>query len=68
MSDGRTVFVVHGRNQAARKAMFAFLRAVGLNPLEWSEAIALTGSGSPYIGDILEAAFSRAQAVVRRRF
>ena len=28
---GTTVFVVHGRDEGARKAMFAFLRAIGLN-------------------------------------
>jgi len=60
----RNVFVIHGRNEAARNAMFDFLRAMGLNPLEWGEARAFTGSASPYIGQILEAAFKNAQAVV----
>jgi len=27
----RKVFVVHGRNAAARAAMYAFLRSIGLN-------------------------------------
>jgi CAP12/Pycsar effector protein, TIR domain len=49
----RRVFVVHGRNEAAREAMFRFLRALGLGPLEWSEAVALTKSGTPYVGDVL---------------
>ena len=48
----------------ARDALFDFLRAVGLHPLEWSEAVGATGSASPYIGEILDAAFSVAQAVV----
>ena len=64
MPDARNVFVIHGRNDAARKAMFDFLRAVGLNPIEWSEAIKMTGKGSPYVGEILDAAFNNAQAVV----
>jgi predicted nucleotide-binding protein len=63
-SDSRIVFVVHGRNEALRKSMFDFLRAIGLKPLEWSEAVAATGHASPYIGDILDAAFAKAQAVV----
>ena len=63
-TDVRDVFVVHGRNSRARNAMFDFLRALGLNPLEWSELVTATGQGSPYIGDILDAAFSRAHAVV----
>lgn len=60
----REVFVVHGRNEQARKAMFEFLRAIGLHPLEWSEAVRATGQPSPYIGEILNAAFSRAHTVV----
>ena len=60
----REVFVVHGRNSQARDALFDFLRAIDLHPLEWSEAIHATGKASPYIGEILTAAFSRAHAVV----
>ena len=62
--DPKCVFVVHGRNKPARDAMFAFLRAIGLDPLEWSEAIHLTGKTSPYIGEVLDAAFGAASAVV----
>lgn len=61
---GNTVFVVHGRNTAARDEVFAFLRAVGLRPLEWSQAIRLVRKGSPYVGEILEAAFREAAAIV----
>ena len=60
----REVFIVHGRNLAARDALFEFLRSVDLHPLEWSEAISATGKASPYIGEILDAAFSSAHAVV----
>jgi len=60
----RKVFVVHGRNREARTAMFIFLRAIGLAPIEWSEAVKLTGEASPYIGNVLDAAFNAAQAVV----
>ena len=63
-TDAREVFVVHGRNGKAREAIFAFLRSIGLHPLEWSEAVQSTGRSSPYIGDILNAAFSKAHAVV----
>ena len=62
--DTRKVFVVHGRNMAARDALFAFLRAIGLHPLEWSEAVQATGKPLPYIGEILDVAFSEAHAVV----
>lgn len=63
-ADPRSVFVIHGRNEPARKGLFEFLRAIGLLPIEWAEAISMTGSASPYIGDVLDAAFDRAQAVV----
>ena len=62
--DTKEVFVVHGRNELARKAMFDFLRAIGLHPLEWSELVQAAGSTSPYIGQILDAAFRKAHAVV----
>ena len=45
LSRARKVFVVHGRNGAARTAMFAFLRAIGLDPIEWSVAVQMTGEG-----------------------
>lgn len=60
----RKVFVVHGRNESARVAMFAFLRSLGLQPIEWSQAVAATGEASPYIGTVLDSAFDAAQAVV----
>jgi len=62
--DKSVVFVVHGRNLAARDAMFAFLHSIGLEPLEWSKAIQATGKATPYVGEILHAAFNEAQAVV----
>lgn len=63
-ADPHKVFVVYGRNDAARIAMFELLRAVGLHPLEWSELRAATGKPSPYIGEILDAGFALSQACV----
>lgn len=60
----QSVFVVHGRNLEARNAMFNFLRALELRPMEWSRALAMTGEASPYIGTVLETAFQSAQAIV----
>lgn len=60
----RAVLVVYGRNDMARRAMFEFLRALDLRPIEWSEATRLTRQGSPYVGTILNAAFEMARAVV----
>jgi len=58
------VMVVYGRNDKARRAMFEFLRSVGLEPIEWGEAVTATGKGSPYVGEVIERAFGDAQAVV----
>ena len=63
-TDTREVFVVHDRNIIARDALFDFLTAIDLHPLEWSEVVQLTGKTMPYIGEILDTAFSNALAVV----
>ena len=60
----RKVFVVHGRNKGIRDAMFIFLRSIGLEPIEWTQAVQWTGSGSPHVAEILNAAFNSAQATV----
>jgi len=60
----RDVFVVHGRDEAIRHGMFSFLRALGLNPMEFEEVRSRTNKTSPYIGEILNVAFKEAQAVV----
>lgn len=60
----RKVFVIHGRNNAAREQLFIFLRSLGLSPLEWEHAVEATGSGTPYIGQVLDTAFEIAQAII----
>jgi predicted nucleotide-binding protein len=61
-----SVFVVHGRDEGLRKSMFEFLRALSLNPMEWSKAVLLPrkGGANPHVDDILDAAMARVQAVV----
>jgi predicted nucleotide-binding protein len=59
-----TVMVVHGRNKAVRDSMYAFLRALGLNPLEFGHGIKATRKGSPGVGEVLDKLFQRAAAVV----
>lgn len=61
---GNYVFVVHGRNEKVRKSLFALLRSVGVQPIEWNKAIEFTKKGAPYVGEILDAAFRRARAIV----
>jgi predicted nucleotide-binding protein len=58
------IFVVHGRNLAARNLLFAMLQAMRLRPLWWEDAIKATARPSPFIGEVLDAAFACAQAVI----
>lgn len=62
--DRKTVMVVYGRDSGARRATFDFLRALSLQPLEWGKLVTETGKAAPYIGEVLDAAFERAAAVV----
>lgn len=62
--DPRKVAVMYGRDMKAKQWMYAWLPRVGLEPLEWSHLITLTGSATPYSGEAVEAAFRTAQAVV----
>jgi predicted nucleotide-binding protein len=61
---GNNVFVVVGRNKKINKALFQFLRSVGITPIEWERARARTGKANPYIGEILDQGFKMAAAVV----
>jgi predicted nucleotide-binding protein len=58
------VFVVHGRDSVAKNAIFAFLRSIGVRPIEWTSAIGLSKKAAPYVGEILDAAFAKARAIV----
>lgn len=58
------VFVVHGRNEKMRRALFAFLRSLGVQPIEWTKALAMTKKGSPYVGEVIDAAFNKAKVIV----
>lgn len=65
MSPQRTkVFVVHGRNARLQRDFFAFLASLKLEPIDWREAATYPAEGTPYIGTILDRAFSRAHAVI----
>lgn len=60
----KRVFVVHGRNEQLLKSMFQFLDAIGLEPIEWNKAIAMTGKPSPSVPEIVSTAFKEAQATI----
>jgi predicted nucleotide-binding protein len=60
----RNVFVVHGRDEAARRALFAFLRALGLRPLEWEKLVGETGKDTPFLSEAVRKGLAAARAVV----
>jgi predicted nucleotide-binding protein len=63
--DERKVCVVFGeRNERAHRAMFDFLRSIGLHPTEWVDAIEATGRSAPSIMEILDRMFDLVRAVV----
>ncbi|MGH6657929.1 MAG: TIR domain-containing protein [Actinocrinis sp.] len=60
----RNVFVVYGRDEQVREAMFSLLRRLDLHPLEWEDLVRATGHTSPFLGDVVALAPSRAQAAL----
>jgi predicted nucleotide-binding protein len=60
----RNVFVVHGRDEQARAALFGFLGALGLKPLGWETLVSATDSTSPYLRDVIIQGIAMAQAAV----
>jgi predicted nucleotide-binding protein len=61
--DPSSVFIIHGRHPL-RGELAHFIRSVGLNVIEMSDAKKETGMGTPYVGEIVDYALSRAQAVI----
>lgn len=44
--------------------MFAFLRSIGLNPLEWSQAIKGARGANPHVDEIIHDAMDKVQGVL----
>jgi len=57
-----SVFIVHGRNLAKRKAVDELLRALNLEPLDWDKATELTENKPPPVFEIIDAGMNNAQA------
>lgn len=58
------IVVIHGRDATLRDSMFQLLRSLGLVPVEWTEAVRRTGRGTPYTGEVVDALFQDAQAII----
>ncbi len=59
-----SVFVVHGRNENARRDLFEFLRNLGLNPIEWNAGKQLTKKASPHNTEVIAAIIQKAAGAV----
>jgi predicted nucleotide-binding protein len=59
-----TLFVVHGRDAKLTEAMFGLLRALGLNPIEWSKAVAKTKGNNPDLDKIIGGQMKTVQGIV----
>jgi len=62
--DARKVIVVYGRDRKLRNALFSFLRAIGLDPIEWGQGMKATGLAQPSIPQTVDAIFREGAAVV----
>jgi predicted nucleotide-binding protein len=61
----RNVFVVYGRDEQARQAVFGLLRRLDLRPLEWEPLVRGGKQGAaPFLGQVVAEAPSQAQAAV----
>jgi hypothetical protein len=60
----KRVYVIPGTNIVLQEEMYAFLRALGLQPIERSMAVNWTGETSPFIGTVIDTAFLYAQAIM----
>ena len=61
---GRKVFLVDGRDHAARETLTELLKAFDLEVVSWREAAAHAGGGTPHTGDVVAAGLRLADAVV----
>lgn len=60
--DPKKVFIIHGRNTNARKAVEQFVRSLGLTPIDFEQLAA--DSGASFIGEIVRRGLSQAQGII----
>lgn len=64
VTKNNSLFVVHGRDTKLNEDMFSFLRAIGLNPLEWNQAVKQARGANPNVTDIVKTALKSVQGVI----
>lgn len=63
MGDKTKVFIIHGRNIAARNAVEQFVRCLGLDPLDFDQVSADLG-GSPFVGEVVRKGLELAHGII----
>ncbi|MCH9031319.1 MAG: nucleotide-binding protein [candidate division Zixibacteria bacterium] len=63
-SNCKRVFVVHGRDNIIKDAMYDFLSSANLEPMSWEELVESTDSASPDILSVLLSGAKKADAFV----
>jgi len=58
------VFIVHGQDTRPVNVLTSFLLFIGLRPMAWSDARALTGNPQPHTYDIVRAGMAGAGAII----
>jgi len=58
------IYLVHGRDEDANAGMRMFLRALGLNVLEWSHVKTLCREPNPYVSEIVKKALKNRAVLV----
>jgi predicted nucleotide-binding protein len=61
--DPKKVFIIHGRNTAARTAVEHFVKALGLEPIDFDQLSGDAG-GSAFVGDIVRAGLEQAMGLI----
>lgn len=62
--DKSKVFIVHGRNTAAKESLETFLHFLSLGTISWREAVTLTGKSQPHTYDIVKTGMDHAAAII----
>jgi predicted nucleotide-binding protein len=60
----KRVFVVHGRNISAYKALHAYLKALGLTAFNYVDELETVAGAAPFVRDVVVSGLKKAQAIV----
>src|SRR6266446_1858456 len=59
-----SLFVIHGRDTRLTEDMYALLRAIGLNPRQWTQAVRAAKGANPNFTEIVKGVLKDVQGVI----